>query len=1166
MSSILTGAPFLGALNGSVGKDGVRRYKTRCKIMVDSHNAESGQDPGRGTSLLIQDDVYSVETSKTIKGAGQATVSLIPSENYLNLIFPNDYINIYFDIGDGSGWTRTFFGFVDRIEENYSVSGNGNPTTTFRLVCTDFYKAFDRTQIYFNPQLANRPDFANYDFAEANIGGLSLMTRGIVAGGSPPDVITNLILLLIGFGTQFRLPATYNPGDTQVRLRKRRAELVYGKLSPEALESLAAVGNNYEELETKARADATDTWNLFQAGKIQKEDERIQLLEKNTNKDAIKIDSPEAIQVLQDIIIREQLTPNENERGLTGGLDSLTEANISQLKSISTRTSFLTDILDVFTFVERRSIDGYMIGYPVWQKQGSLMQILRAFSNESINEMFFDLRPLSSSGADHSVSEEPVEGAYARIADDKRGNIDSDQAAPPGITYIPALVMREYPFGTIEGLDLTNVKLELQTKTDTVDYIGPLFFGSLFDRNANSAGRHIIRHDNINIADKAESALNSGSTVKGRKHLDVAVISETEVLKTALGRSDNDHFNLFEFWSDDVLGSDNKFYMKDMLPIITPIHIIRNGIRVNTVTTRAARFSVDAISKTTPPSEHPTADETSDTIPEASVIQSPIWPSDPTYVRYYNNSAQSQWGYRPKPKPPPASQTTGPQAWVFHQGIDITKRPLANVGVPAQGDPALKTGWYAPIPVKAIADGWVVGSFPDGCSDGYGNCVVIKHDLTIPSGTHIGIRYSVYAHLDSRAVGANPTVQKAKWKSGFASKECPGVSRGKQASTFIKRGTTVGYMGNTGFTAKKNSRFHLHFEICRDWPPRKDAVTRRIPFTETAQSDPKPSSPTGFDDTGESTFIMEQADQNSCDPFQFFQLFGINLQTFINSASTPEDAGEGEPDDSDQGGNTPEELANRPVTDIKSETGAEMTTESDPKPSTSSRQVVDGSDSRKQILRWALMQDHWYQHNLEYLSGTIQMRGAPEIRVGYRLDMHERRMSYYVEGVNHSWKFPNSMSSNLRVTRGQPNNPFPVYVYPAYEQMTATKTQRRTGRSRLATYFMTPDPVAIRRSIFLRGGGAEAGGSLGNSLIGTGADTKNLVDDIDAIEFQQDSRIATKYDEMVSPAGSYELTKRMEDDAVDENEEGANDQSRSDNISGTDGRVTNLEDPTGKTK
>jgi len=1160
MSAIIEGAPFTDIINGSLGKDGVRRYKTRCKILVDSHNAESGQGPGAGRSLVIQDDVYSVETSKTIKGAGQATVSLIPGDNYLNLIFPNDYINIYFDIGDGSGWTRTFFGFVDRIEENYSVSGNGNPVTTFRLICTDFYKAFDRTQIYFNPQLALRPDFANYDFAEANIGGLSLMTRGIVAGGSPPDVITNLVLLLIGFGTQFRLPATYNPGDTQVRLRKRRAELVYGKLSPEALESLSAVGNDYTKLEAEARAEANRTWDSYRAGRIQKEDERIQLLSKNTGQpDPSKLDGDQAITVLQDIIIRQQLTPNEKERGLTGGLDSLTEANVSQLKSISTETSFLTDILDVFTFVERRSIDGYMIGYPVWQKQGSLMQILRAFSNESINEMFFDLRPLSSSGADHSVSEEPVEGAYSRLADDKSGNIDDDEAAPPGITYIPALVMREYPFSTIEGLDLTDVKLELITKTDTQDYIGPLFFGSLFDRKANTAGRHVIEHDNINVADKAEGV----STVKGRKHLDVAVISETEVMKTALGRSDNDHFNLFEFWSDDVLGSDNKFYMKDMLPIITPIHIIRNGIRVNTVTTRAARFSVDAISKTTPPAEHPTADQSPDEIPEASVIQSPIWPANPTYVRYYNSSPQAAWGYRPKPKPLPADQSKGPQAWVFHQGIDITKRPYANVGVPAQA------GWSDPIPVKAIADGWVVASFPDGCTDGYGNCVVIKHDLTTPGGTHIGIRYSVYAHLDSRAVGANPKVPKAKSKSKFASKECPGVSGGMQKPQFIERGTVVGYMGNTGFTAKKNDRFHLHFEICRDWPPRNDAVTARIPFTTTPQGDPKPDPPVVggnlFDETGESTFRMEQAKQNSCDPFQFFQLFGINLQTFLNSAQPAEDAGEVEPDDSDQGGNTPEELANYPKTDVKATTGAEMATEADPKPTTSQKQVVDGSDSRKQILRWALLQDHWYQHNLEYLSGTVQMRGAPEIRVGYRLDMHERRMSYYVEGVNHSWKFPNNMSSTLRVTRGQPNHPFPIYVYPAYEQMNATKDQRKTGRSRLATYFVTPDPVAIRRSIFLRDGGAAVGGGEGNSLLGSGADAKNSVDDIDSIEFDKDSRISTKYDELVSPAGSYELTKRMEDGAVDENE-GENDQPRTDTVSGTDARFTDLKDPTGKTK
>jgi hypothetical protein len=128
-------------------------------------------------------------------------------------------------------------------------------------------------------------------------------------------------------------------------------------------------------------------------------------------------------------------------------------------------------------------------------------------------------------------------------------------------------------------------------------------------------------------------------------------------------------------------------------------------------------------------------------------------------------------------------------------------------------------------------------------------------------------------------------------------------------------------------------------------------------------------------------------------------------------------------------------------------------------------------------------------------------------------------MSFYVEGVNHSWQFPNSMKTSLQVTRGQPNNPFPVYVLPAFEGMGATDSQRRTAKSRLATYFVTPDPVAIRRSLFLRPEGSKFDPGTASNVQGTGVMGVNVVDQIDAWE-GEDKNIATKYNEAVIPAGA----------------------------------------------
>src|SRR5690606_20115516 len=113
--------------------DGIRRYRTRCKVGIYSHNASAEDSP-----LWLTDAVLQVNSSKTLKGIGQATIVLAPASNWWNIIFPNDHVAIYYDKGDGEGWTWDFYGMVDRIEETYQVSSEGVPTTRYHLMCSDF--------------------------------------------------------------------------------------------------------------------------------------------------------------------------------------------------------------------------------------------------------------------------------------------------------------------------------------------------------------------------------------------------------------------------------------------------------------------------------------------------------------------------------------------------------------------------------------------------------------------------------------------------------------------------------------------------------------------------------------------------------------------------------------------------------------------------------------------------------------------------------------------------------------------------------------------------------------------------------------------------------------------------------------------------------------------
>jgi hypothetical protein len=74
------------------------------------------------------------------------------------------------------------------------------------------------------------------------------------------------------------------------------------------------------------------------------------------------------------------------------------------------------------------------------------------------------------------------------------------------------------------------------------------------------------------------------------------------------------------------------------------------------------------------------------------------------------------------------------------------------------------------------------------------------------------------------------------------------------------------------------------------------------------------------------------------------------------------------------------------------------------------------------LLRWVILQDVWNQHNHELLAGSMNLRGMPGLRPGYRVDRPDINMSFYVEQVSHSWTYPGRLETQISVSHGQPMN------------------------------------------------------------------------------------------------------------------------------------------------
>lgn len=785
---------------------------------------------------------------------------------------------------------------------------------------------------------------------------------------------------------------------------------------------------------------------------------------------------------------------------------------------------------------------------------------------------------------------------------------------------MPAVVMREFPWSTVDVIDAENVAPE---GNDLGESLGQVPIGAIFSNQPNVPGRHIVQIPNLNYVD----GLTSAGPRFGYKIMDVAVLSEKEVVATRLGRSDEDIFNLFAMTSDFAMGSEAKWFMRDFVPIITPIHIMRHGLRVREVRTRFTKFPhgrapanptpaataaaptetagaraitivgaswvepgsplVRAFTETltevedvktagvrgavirgwleaaeaetltgrvvvvvemggngaptsaqvlaanatlvekgastvlwaTPP-VWPIEGETKDrraataaAITEAGVTQiagavltpadvggTDIHPRRSAYERFgvalaestratgaiapgrilslavgspvgrgaagYDNFITSAYKYRkaswsaPRPQTdPPTTRPPLSQFWHFHNGVDIG--PRTGDGDGRVGSESV-TG--EDIPIYAIADGYVICAARSGIFSRYGNCVGIHHPQLEEEGSGKKV-ISFYAHLssiESRFAPANTIVND---QSNYVANGFSGNANASYSPTYVTKGERIGYMGKTfGTIAHPGEVFnhripHLHFEITSRIPS-KDV--NDVWWNEAARAAARADNRGNIADFLSPEAAGEPPDPGSRysqDPEAWFALkSGTTLQALL--AATPSDDSVDFEEGGGEEGIPPEEA----VRTAESEGVEPDEVDALGTPNPPAQRTVTVDDQRRQLGRWSLLQDHWFQHNLEYLNGTVACRPAPEIRVGYRLDLLERNLSFYVENVNHSWQYPDVMTTQLTVTRGQPNNPYPAYALPPTPGFPGAATARRRG-SRLAKYFTVPDPVAVRNHV-----------------------------------------------------------------------------------------------------
>ena len=559
--------------------------RTRVLVVVDSHGASE--------SIELSRDVLTLNVNKQTKTMGKWQMQLAPRRNYLNIVHPNDVINIYIDPGDGkSGFIRTMFGFVDRVERSEVTKEKGDTSTRYTLIGSDFQKAVDKTSIYFNNYMRQILDerFARSDQGRLrttfrnDAAGSVMRNAGLTAFGTPADFVENFLMILLGFGQQWRLPSTYSRAQEQISMnREKRIQRAKERIPQLVIDALSKFGRNPQAL----RLELDDI--LTSAAKESKlTDAELTTAESVQRRDAAVVlnNNPALLAYRSTLDTADGSYPN-------GVLDLLS-----------------------FDFIEALTIDGFQANASIWQGGNqTLGQFLYGNSNGIINELIFDLRPVSESSTGSSASEGGLEeGGYSRSDDELRINTGgSEQFTSPvaAVKYQPAVVFREFPYSVVEGIDLSALATlpPASQPTDAVSvdaisggsvpaanpvdnsqvFAGFIPFGPVFTQRVNQEGRVIFKYpEPLHPAAKAFFG-----NAQARKHLDVVVITNDEVVTANIGRSDEDVQNLFQMSprSSANMAIQMRSVLTNFTPVVNQVSIARHGLRSWEGQTQFANYS-----------------------------------------------------------------------------------------------------------------------------------------------------------------------------------------------------------------------------------------------------------------------------------------------------------------------------------------------------------------------------------------------------------------------------------------------------------------------------------------------------------------------------------------------------------------------------------------------
>ena len=970
-------SPFGSPPPDSAGVNTGGSGNTECLCFVNTH--DRGPD-NPSQKIDLSPYLTSVGISQHLTGGGAANITLPAVDFIEDIIAAGDMINIYFHTHRGDldiynrGRVRTFFGYIQNVTKSVSVGAAGEKLTMYTIACKDFSKAIRDTEIYNNPHMSAQSMGGNKSEVRkdlsANLGGIALLTAGIAIQGSPRQIIIQNLMRLLGFGAQWALPISYNevlPGSSSnLKLKKVKTK-----------ESLANTLQGAMRLVLKEGEDAPTGYDGTQYYALVKQ-EFADILAKLAK---LSVEHKKTVSALWDAVT---LDDQEDEQLPHGPELMSLRARIRHIKNRYLATKFEINF-------EGGSKSGYI---------NNTFFALKGITKSKISKgMGPNIPDVTVGSAEQGLKEDlkivtnrvlnEIEGVHNDVINEfgsnPKANLFAEALQNMGLKHEVRTIFNILCLDYLEDCD------GFWPNASTLTYQGSLL--SLLDVGANSVMNELFFDLRPSPMFQALPKDGLGVPLNGALPMVPAAVLRMKPFTNY--PNPKDQISNSQVSGNLVTGGvkvkrkgTNDFYFGDQL-------VINSGGALGAYAAAPIPSSELNKGKVTGSLE--------------TVTKSGTIPNDLLGVKKLKTVADPEVKKKTKkvlsPKGKKRAQEKAEKK--YKDEVEKLAEQLATKGIAANSDinAMYEKAMGSPIISKKKAAEFI------GLVKGQSNFTVARKAFS----NFVTLPRPIFRSPDNNRITREVDISGTQYILGVK------VPAGEDAS-------------KTNFMAFSTSKKNTGISPA--------ALGGNIPLTSLL--DPKNKGKNALLEQGSSMFDINnrltesnkllsntEKTQEEADKINYHVL---DYTPVYNEDCTSESYTRG-----DFGVVNMLELWGNAVGDVQAQRlflgtimpivtptsiyrfGVRVLTQSTQHVQALLSGEVDHDHQKNVLLRWVVLQDLWIQHNHELLAGSVATRGFPGIRPGYRIDRPELNLSFYVEGVNHTWTFPGYLITQLSVSRGQPS-------------------------------------------------------------------------------------------------------------------------------------------------